>query len=170
MVPFLDADGSYGGCSIIMAHGPGRISCINLVENSKKNNLYSYVSNVLSVGRKRFELSANDPEDYIIVISSLLRMDQIDMFDQTETYAMLRSSQQLLMAMRIPDLEYILLNTFDQLRKQDFFACQEILLGKSLGDICLNTPKFLKEALTTYKEKPNPHEQKSLAYQIINND
>ena len=47
VVPFLDADGSYGGCSIILAHGPNRLSNVNLVENSKRNNLINYSSEVL---------------------------------------------------------------------------------------------------------------------------
>ena len=75
VVPFLDGDGSFGGCSFIMAHGPGKMSNVNLVESSKRNNLMNYSSEVLYVGFKRFELSPTDPEEYLLVISAKLRQD-----------------------------------------------------------------------------------------------
>lgn len=74
-------------------------------------------------------------------------------FDQTETYAMLRKILENILEMRRPDLEYILLNTFESLIKTDFFNCQEILNGKSLCDICLGTPKMVQQALTYFLEQ-----------------
>lgn len=44
-------------------------------------------------------------------------------FDQSETYAMLRKILENILEMRRPDLEYILLNTFESLIKTDFFNC-----------------------------------------------
>ena len=44
------------------------------------------------------------------------------------------------MGMRIPDLKYIVMNNFEDLKKRDFFQCQEILEGKSLCDICITDP------------------------------
>ena len=49
--------------------------------------------------------------------------------------------------MRRIDFEYLLLNTFDSLIENDFFVSQEILNGKSICDICLSTPKILKDGL-----------------------
>lgn len=54
------------------------------------------------------------------------------------------------MAMRKPDLEYVLLNSFDSLLKLDFFTPQEILFGKSLCDICLSDPNKIKQGLETF--------------------
>ena len=73
------------------------------------------------------------------------------MFTQSETYVMLRAAQKLVLNMRRPDLEYILVNTFDDLIQKDMFTCQELLYGKSLCDICLNTPKFITKALNSWK-------------------
>lgn len=47
--------------------------------------------------------------------------------------------------MRRPDMEYILLSTFEELTRTDFFISQELLMGKSIQDICLNTPKIINE-------------------------
>ena len=49
--------------------------------------------------------------------------------------------------MRKPDLEYVLLNSFESLSKKDFFTPQEILNGKSLCDISLSDPNKIKEGL-----------------------
>ena len=55
--------------------------------------------------------------------------------------------QEILLAMRKPDLEYVLLNSFESLSKKDFFTPQEILNGKSLCDISLSDPNKIKEGL-----------------------
>lgn len=62
---------------------------------------------------------------------------QKNLFDQFETYSILRGLQQMVLEMRRPDLEYILLNTFENQKKNDFFKCQEILHGKTFCDICV---------------------------------
>jgi hypothetical protein len=48
--------------------------------------------------------------------------------------------------MRQPDLEYMLLNSFEYLRQEDFFIAQELLQGKSICELCLNAPKYVIEA------------------------
>ena len=52
--------------------------------------------------------------------------------------------------MRVPDLEYIVMNTFEDIKKRDFFQTQEILQGKTICDISLSDPKAVKEALNTH--------------------
>ena len=53
--------------------------------------------------------------------------------------------------MRIPDLSFVTLNDFADIKKQDFFRTQEMLLGKSIMEICLSDPESVKEALTSYE-------------------
>lgn len=101
----------------------------------------------------------------------MLNRDQIDMFNQTETYSLLRSAQKLVLNMRRPDLEYLLLNTFESLIVTDFFTCQELLFGKSLCDICLNTPKYIVQALKRWKECDKDHFLKNTnIYQLVKGD
>ena len=57
------------------------------------------------------------------------------------------------MRMKIPDLEYLVLNSFDDIRKKDFFATQEILQGKMIGDICLSSAESWIEALLQFRQE-----------------
>ena len=82
MLPFLDADMTYCGCTIVLAHGmcdgqtkKVRQSHINLLDTEKKNNLLSYKSEVVAVGQKKFELAAGDQDDFILVITAVLNRD-----------------------------------------------------------------------------------------------
>ena len=76
----------------------------------------------------------------------------IKLFNQYETYSILRGLTQMILEMRRPDLEYILLNTFENQKKNDFFKTQEILHGKSFCDICISDPRSIKEALFNYQK------------------
>lgn len=51
------------------------------MDSITKNNLMSYQTEVLVVGAKRFELRVGEQDNYLLVVSAKLRMDQIDMFD-----------------------------------------------------------------------------------------
>jgi len=61
--------------------------------------------------------------------------------------------QESITSMRKPDLEYVLLNSFHTLLRQDFFTPQEILYGKSLCDICLSDPQKIKHGVDTLREQ-----------------
>ena len=50
------------------------------------------------------------------------------------------------MRQRIPDLEYIVLNSFEDLKDKDFFRSQLILQGKSICDICITDQKAVRKA------------------------
>lgn len=65
---------------------------LNLADSEYKNNLMSYKTEVLVVGSKKFELKVGDQKNYLIVASAKLRLDQIDMFDQSESHAMLQKT------------------------------------------------------------------------------
>ena len=84
-------------------------------------------------------MNKDDHEEFLIVISVKINEDaiQMNLLDQQESFKILRTMQEILLAMRKPDLEYVLLNSFDSLLQLDFFTPQEILFGKSLCDICL---------------------------------
>lgn len=105
------------------------------------------------------------------MVTANMNRDQIDIFNQSESYSMLRSAQKLVLNMRRPDLEYMLVNTFEDLIQKDFFTCQELLLGKSICDICLNTPKYIAQALKTWKpDEDNMFINKTSMYQLIAGD
>lgn len=78
----------------------------------------------------------------MLVISTMLRRRLIlkNVLNRSEAYSVLKWSLDTMMSMRIPDLEYLALNSFEELKRTDFFRPQEILLGKSICDICLTEP------------------------------
>lgn len=89
---------------------------------------------------------------------------------------MLQKTLAKILQMRRPDLEYLLLNSFEHLRQTDFFIAQEFLHGKSICDICLNTPKYIIEAVDKLKAQENktvtidPYKLKSYLEHLINGD
>ena len=99
------------------------------------------------VGQKRMQLVDADPDDFIYIISAKIREEVIEKFTMPEVYTILRSVQENIIEMRRPDLHYLLMNTFDTLKKNDFFVLQEVLDGRSICDICLSDTKTIKEAL-----------------------
>lgn len=66
---------------------------------------------------------------------------------------MLSIAQDLMMRMKIPNLEYLVLNSFEEIRKKDFFMTQEILQGKSISDISLSSAESWIEALNRFRQE-----------------
>ena len=50
--------------------------------------------------------------------------------------------------MKIPNLGKHVLNSFDDIKKKEFFLAQEVLKGKSFCDICIAEQNLIKESLT----------------------
>jgi hypothetical protein len=44
-----------------------------------------------------------------------------NLFDRSEAYIILQRSLDLMIIMRVPDLEFLVLNSFDDLKNLDFF-------------------------------------------------
>lgn len=76
-----------------------------------------------------FGLNHDDKDIYCMVVSTLLRKKIIAkrVFDRYESEQLLAKSIQSMLGMRIPDLKYLILNTFDDMSRQGFFQPQEIL-------------------------------------------
>lgn len=68
-------------------------------------------------------------------------------FSRDEAYYVLQSCLKTAMSMRIADLAYLVLTTYDELREACFFQSQEALLGRSLCDISLNDNQAIQQAL-----------------------
>ena len=73
-----------------------------------------------------------------------------NLFDQEETYKILRRAQEIVIEMKCPNLQYLLFNTFETHKTKDFFICQELLNGKSFCEICLSVPSEIAKALKYY--------------------
>ena len=52
-----------------------------------------------------------------------------------------------MLTMRVCTLDFLVLNTFEDMRKDSFFQPQEILCGKSLCDISLNDTLVVQKSL-----------------------
>jgi len=55
--------------------------------------------------------------------------------------------------MRIPDLNFLMLNNFDTIKKNEFFRTQEVLFGKSIMEICMSAPESISAALKNFKDE-----------------
>ena len=53
----------------------------------------------------------------------------------------------LTLNMILPDLKYLVLNTFDDIKEKHFLKKQELLEGKSLFDISIKNEDDIKSAL-----------------------
>ena len=90
----------------------------------------------------------------MIVVSIILRKNLIEnrIFDRAEATIVLQHCQDIILRMKSPDLEHLVLNDFEALKKNSFFNSQEILLGKSICEICLSDPETIKESLLNFEE------------------
>ena len=106
-----------------MWHNRETKTFLNLIDQ-EVNNLFSYESNIIKIGSKRFELNKDDYEDFLIVVAARINEEvvQKNILDQQESFKILRTMQEILLSMRKPDLEYVLLNSFESLSKKDFFT------------------------------------------------
>lgn len=106
---------------------------------------------VIIAGTCKFSLDKDG--GYVQVVSAVLRRSLIfkDILVRAEAFAVLKRALDLMMTMRIPDLEYLALHSFNELKLKDFFRPQEILLGKSICDICLSEPETIKMAFDEFK-------------------
>jgi hypothetical protein len=123
------------------------------LQDQDVNNLYTHKSTIILTGQKKFIFDPIQPESYVLVISTMLRRKLIlqNILNRYEAFVVLKQALDTVMSMRIPDLEYLSLNTFDVQKKKDFFRPQEILLGKSICDICLSEPQSILAALEDWK-------------------
>ena len=53
--------------------------------------------------------------------------------------------------MKIPTLEYLIMNNLEDLMKNDFFHTQEFLLGKTICDIALSNPEAVSSSIDLFK-------------------
>ena len=79
---------------------------------------------------------SEDSDVYAMVISTVLRREIITkkIFDNYEVEKILYKAIELTLGMRIPDLEFIVLNRFEDHVKKCYFQTQELLHFKSIGD------------------------------------
>jgi hypothetical protein len=87
------------------------------------NKIYTYKSSVLLTGKKKFVISENNLKQFVMVLSSQMRKNIIikNLFDRSEAYIILERSLDLMLTMRCPDLEFLVLNSFEDLKNLDFF-------------------------------------------------
>ena len=126
----------------------------NLIDQDE-TNIYSYRSKIVLCGNMKMILDKKDPEMFLTVTATVLRKNLIQkqIFNRSQAYEVVTLCQQLMMRMKIPDLEYLVLNSYDDIRKKDFFMAQEILQGKMIGDICLSSAESWIEALTQFRQE-----------------
>tara|TARA_B110000285_G_scaffold224987_1_gene282566 strand:- start:373 stop:735 length:363 start_codon:yes stop_codon:yes gene_type:complete len=70
-----------------------------------------------------------------------------------ETILILSIINEITAGIKLADLRYLLLNTFETMKQKDFFKNQEIFLGKSFCDICLKDADEIGRAIEIHDEK-----------------
>ena len=87
------------------------------------NNIYTNRSNVFITGKKKFIVNEKGSGQYLMVVSTQMRKNIIikNLFDRSEAYIILQRSLDLMITMRVPDLEFLVLNSFDDLKNIEFF-------------------------------------------------
>jgi len=80
-------------------------------------------------GAKKFQIHRKDLEQFVIIVSTALRKKFIEnnTFDSSEVYKVLYQIELIMLGMRTPDLAFITLNDFSDIKKNDFFRHQELL-------------------------------------------
>lgn len=128
LISFFNQDSKIIGCQFIIKRDEEeaedvKINLISDISDANYNNLYFYQSSVFNLGKTQFRLSVSNIEEYIIAISTRF-VDSIienQVFEMHEQNALLRYASRLLMIMKLPDFEYILTNSFEKLKKYEFF-------------------------------------------------
>ena len=118
-----------------------------------EDNIHKYQSDVVITGSKKFQIDRDDSEQFVIVVSSVLRKKFIetDILDSSEVYKVLSQIELIMLGMRTPDLAFLTLNEFSDVKETDFFRHQELLKGKSIMEICLSNPDSVKHALANFE-------------------
>lgn len=171
VVPFYTKENEIKGCQLyVLINRKNEYCVLSLVDS----DIYTYESDVLILGQRRFELNTkmldhdhevqfeensleyrqHKQQEYAVVVSAMLRSDLIhkNIFHNDESYFILRNATDKLMCMRLPNFQFIIMNNFDSLKKHYFFQAQEILQGQSICDISLNDPKSINQAIQRWEK------------------
>ena len=81
------------------------------------DNIHKYQSDVVITGSKKFKIDATDPEQFVIIVSSVMRQKfiEMDILDTSEVHKVLSQIELIMLGMRTPDLAFITLNEFSDI-------------------------------------------------------
>lgn len=100
------------------------------LKNDQDLQLYQRKSKIVLIGNTQFELNLgkvkgdkNEMGKTVQVISVHLRQSVIlhQLFENQEALFLLEKATNKILSMRMPDLEYIVMNTFEDIKRNDFF-------------------------------------------------
>jgi len=84
-------------------------------------------------------MDPHNPEIYAIAICATLKKEVIEknIFENMEAIYILTSINEITAGIKITDLRYLMLNSFETMKQKDFFKNQEFFNGKSFCDAFL---------------------------------
>lgn len=99
---------------MILRTAQNKKSEINLLDQ-EFNTQYKYQSEILLVGHKKFQIDPDDPAQFVVVSACRLRSNYIEqaVFTRDEAHHVLQSCLKRATSMRIADLAYLVLTTYD---------------------------------------------------------
>lgn len=171
-MPAVDpATSTVKGCQLKLIRNQGLESRVELTEQDL-NNIYAFKSQVVLIGHKKFQVNDLDPSQYILVVSARLRKNivEMDLFDRSEASQILANTINLLLGMRQPDLQYIILNSFEDIKEKCFFQSQELFLGKTIADLCMSDTIATQDALDNWEKNQNQLLGGSVIEELSSND
>ena len=113
------------------------------------NNLYEYETEFFCFGIKKQILHSKKSDIYVNIVSTRFKKQIVrsNLLENIEKIQILKQMNQMLSCMRIPDMKFILLNSFDDLKKKCFFSQQILLNGKSIFDINIRDADEVHKAI-----------------------
>ena len=100
-------------------------------------------------------LDDKNPQIYAFIMAATLKKKiiQRNVFENIEANKILASINELTSGTKVADLKYLVINSFESMRDNDFFTKQEIFLGSSFCDICLNDADEIEKAILNHDIK-----------------
>jgi len=99
-------------------------------------------------------MDPHNPEIYAIAICATLKKEAIEriIFENMEVVYILTAINEITAGIKMTDLRYLMLNSFETMKQKDFFKNQEIFNGKSFCDICLKDADEIVRAIKNHDE------------------
>lgn len=125
---------------------------IRLIDDENESELFQYESDIVMYGSTQVNFGDCCSSIHAKIMSMSLTPSLIkqNLLDNTEALYILETLSKKIMNMRLPDINFIVMNNFEQLKMNFFFQSQQLLQGKSICDICINEMQTVKSSLKSF--------------------
>lgn len=125
-----------------------------MIDDEIESDLFQYESQIVTFGSTKVNFGKCCGSIHAKIMAMSLSSDLIklnDILDNSEALYILETLSKKVMNQRLPDINFIVMNNFEQLKMNFFFQTQELLQGKSICDICINEIQTVKSSLKSFQ-------------------